>query len=222
MKMKKGIRMIRLLLLLLLVVAASDTSQIQSEMDMNSNVDILEKKSISHAPDFSVSLSSNYSTGSYKSPSSCTQYVGMSNCCSDPTHDEYGLCQDNSDLNCLDNRSAICSDSNCPTGLLCKYVNCPIGAKFCWGNTVCSDGHDSCSHYAALFCHNDISSDSLKVCFSAQNALSRVRIKPRNETDYSGMKSTGFVDPFMEFRSLKLGEFNFFFLTSLHIQANES
>jgi hypothetical protein len=188
----------KLLVLLLILTAVCKTSQIQSEKDSDSSVDYIRKASILHIPDFPILFSCFSWMGSHKSSLSCTQYVGMSNCCSAPNHNkDYGICQDNSDLNCPDGKVAMCSGISCPTGLLCEYVNCPISAKYCWGKTICNDGQDSCSLYAGLFCHGDKSSGSLKVCYPAEEGSSVTRVKPMVtssaiESDHSGLKT---IDP---------------------------
>jgi hypothetical protein len=200
---------ILLLLLLLMVITVGKTSQIQSEEDSDSSVDYIRKTSILHnIPDFSVLLSYLSWTGSVNPPSSCTQYIGMSNCCSALNHNkDYGICQDNSDLNCPDGKVAMCSGISCPTGLLCEYVNCPISAKYCWGKTICNDDQDSCSPYAGLFCHSDRSPDSLKICYPVQEDLSVARVKPMVtslgiESDHLGLKSTGLENSFSVKKSL--------------------
>jgi hypothetical protein len=185
---------ILLLLLLLIFTTVCKTTQIQAEKDNTSSVDDIRKTSFLHIPDFSVLFSSFSWTASHKSSLSCTQYVGSSNCCSAPNHNkDYGICQDNSDLNCPNGKGAMCSGISCPIGLLCEYVNCPISAQFCWGYTICSNGQDPCIPYAGLFCHSDKSSGSLKVCYPVEEDSSVARVKPLItslgiESDHSGLK----------------------------------
>jgi hypothetical protein len=145
----------------------------------------------------------------------------MSNCCSAPIHNkDYGICQDNSDLNCPDGKVALCGGINCPTGLLCEYVNCPVSAKFCWGNTICNDDQDSCSPYAGLFCHSDRGFGNVKVCYPVQEDLSVSKVKPIEtslgiESDHSGLKSTELENSFDEkksFNNSRLLSSKFFFL----------
>ena len=102
---------------------------------------------------------------------SCSECLGLSNCCSDPvsTDSLYGTCLDGPETKCPDGGSAICEGSSCPSDITCEYINCHEESQYCWGSTVCDEsGGANCANFTGLFCHShEATSSSFRICCSS-------------------------------------------------------
>jgi hypothetical protein len=123
-----------------------------------------------NARDLLATTCTNPSSGALTSCSvgfnSCNKCIGQTDCCGIVGNTAYGICKDSNAHDCPDGSRFICNGGNCPSGIVCNYVNPQCqDPRHCWGTISCI-GNCPSGYYNGMFCHEDGSSNNFKVCCS--------------------------------------------------------